>query len=205
MCERSEVNYAIGFSANAVLKRKISNSLEQARVLRCLFGEKVRLFDDVYYAAQSWKEPRRIVMKAEWLIKGANPRFVVTNLDLPPQELYDTFYVQRGADSEHPIKELKLGMKADRLSCHTFTANQFRLLLAQAAYLLMLTLRRAAEGTRLENAQVERLRSTVIKGAARVRLSTRRVLVNLAAFCPFAQEIKVMAQRLSQSFPLILS
>ena len=205
MCERSEVNYAIGFSANAVLKRKISNSLEQARVLRCLFGEKVRLFDDVYYAAQSWKEPRRIVMKAEWLIKGANPRFVVTNLDLPPQELYDTFYIQRGADSEHPIKELKLGMKADRLSCHTFTANQFRLLLAQAAYLLMLTLRRAAEGTRLENAQVERLRSTVIKGAARVRLSTRRVLVDLASFCPFAQEIKVMAQRLSQPFPLKLS
>ena len=109
LCERSEVNYAIGFSANAVLKRKISNSLEQARVLRCLFGEKVRLFDDVYYAAQSWKEPRRIVMKAEWLIKGANPRFVVTNLDLPPQELYDTFYVQRGADSEHPIKELQVG------------------------------------------------------------------------------------------------
>ena len=69
----------------------------------------------------------------------------------------------------------------------------------------MLTLRRAAEGTRLENAQVERLRSTVIKGAARIRLSTRRVLVDLAAFCPFAQEIKVMAQRLSQSFPLILS
>lgn len=204
VCERSSVGYAIGFSGNAVLKRKISNLLEQARVLRCLSGEKVRLFDDVYYAAQSWEEPRRIVMKAEWLLKGANPRFVVTNLELTPKELYDTFYVQRGADSEHPIKELKLGIKADRLSCQTFVANQFRLMLSQAAYLLMITLRRATEGTRLANAQVEKLRSNLIKGAARVRVSARRVLVELASFCPFAEEIKLIAQRLCQPFSLKL-
>ena len=79
-------------------------------------GEKARLFDDVYYAAGTWKEPRRVVMKAEWLEKGANPRFIVTNLLTDAQELYDDFYVQRGASSEHRIKELKLGIKADRLS-----------------------------------------------------------------------------------------
>ena len=196
LCERSGVDYALGFSSNAVLKRKIANLLEQARVVCCLTGEKARLFDDVYYAAESWKEPRRVVMKAEWLLKGANPRFVVTNLELPPQTLYDTFYVQRGAESEHPIKELKLGIQAGRLSCRTWKANQFRLLLAQAAYLLMIWLRKAAEGTRLEQAQVERLRSCLIKGAARVKLSARRVLVELAAYCPFAEEIKLIAQRL---------
>jgi hypothetical protein len=205
VCERSAVLYAIGFSANAVLNRKIANLLEQARVLCCLSGEKARLFDDVYYAAGTWEQPRRMVMKAEWLLKGPNPRFVVTNMELSPQELYDSFYVQRGANSEHPIKELKLGIQADRLSCNSFVANQFRLLLAQAAYLLMLTLRRAAEGTRLATAQVERLRSSLIKGAARVRVSSRRVLVELAAFCPFAQEIQVIAQRLCAPFPLKLS
>ena len=129
VCERSEVGYAIGFSSNAVLKRKIDYLLDQARVVACLSEGKARLFDDVYYAAGSWAGPRRLVMKAEWLEKGPNPRFVVTNLDLPPKELYDTFYVQRGADSEHRIKELKLGIRADRLSCTTFVANQFRLLL----------------------------------------------------------------------------
>ena len=67
------------------------------------------------------------------MVKGANPRFVVTNLDTPPQQLYDDFYVQRGSASEHPIKELKLGLRAERLSCHRFVANQFRLLLSQAA------------------------------------------------------------------------
>ena len=146
-----------------------------------------------------------MVMKAEWLPQGPNPRLVVTNLELPPQELYDSFYVQRGANNEHPIKELKLGIQADRLSCSSFIANQFRLLLAQAAYLLMITLRRAAEGTRLATAQVERLRSTLIKGAAWVRVSSRRVLVELAAFCPFGQEIQVIAQRLCSPFPLKLS
>ena len=204
VCERSEVGYAIGFSSNAVLKRKIANLLEQARVVCCLTQEKARLFDDVYYAAASWEEPRRLVMKAEWLLKGANPRFVVTNLTMPPQQLYDDFYVQRGADSEHPIKELKLGMSAGRLSCRTFMANQFRLLLAQAAYLLMLTLRRAAIGTRLANAQVERLRSALIKGAARVRVSARRVLVELAAFCPFADEIRSICERLCEPWTLQL-
>ena len=196
LCERSGVDYVLGFSSNAVLKRKIANLLEQARVVCCLTGDKARLFDDVYYAAESWKEPRRVVMKAEWLLKGANPRFVVTNLELPPQTLYDHFYVQRGGDSEHPIKELKLGIQAGRFSCRTFRANQFRLLLAQAAYLLMLSLRWAAEGTRFEQAQVERLRSCLIKSAARVKLSARRVLVELAAYCPFAEEIKLIAQRL---------
>lgn len=204
MCDRSGVLYAIGFSTNAVLKRKISHLLEQARVLCCRTAEKARLFDDVYYAAATWKQPRRMVMKAEYLPKGANPRFVVTNMDLEPQLLYDTFYVQRGGDSEHPIKELKLGIQADRLSCHRFIANQFRLLLAQAAYLLMITLRQAAKGTILATAQVERLRSVLIKSAARVRVSTRRVLVELAAFCPFAQELKLIAQRLCLPRPLQL-
>ena len=205
VCERSGVGYVIGFSSNAVLKRKIDYLLDQARVVACLSGEKARLFDDVYYAAGTWEEPRRLVMKAEWLKKGPNPRFVVTNMDLPSQELYDQFYVQRGADSEHRIKELKLGIQADRLSCSNFVANQFRLLLAQAAYVLMLGLRQAAVGTRLAEAQVERLRLTLIKTAARVKVSVRRVLVELAAFCPFAAEIRQITQRLSEPNSLKLA
>ena len=134
VCERAQVGYVVGYTRNAVTSRKIANLLEQARLQYCKTGQKARLFDDVYYAAGSWSEPRRLVMKAEWLPKGANPRFLLTNLELPPQELYDQFYVQRGADSEHRIKELKLGIHADRLSCHAFLANQFRLVLAQAAY-----------------------------------------------------------------------
>jgi hypothetical protein len=144
-------------------------------------------------------------MKAEWLPKGANPRFVLTNLELPPQALYDDFYVQRGADSEHRIKELKLGIAADRLSCSHFIANQFRLLLAQAAYVLLLTLRQAAAGTQFATAQVERLRSMLIKRAARVRVSARRILVELAAYCPFASELRQIVVRLRTSQNLVFN
>lgn len=203
-CERSEVGYAIGYACNPVTARKIAPLLEQARLQYIQTGEKARLFDDVYYAAATWDYPRRLVMKGEWLPKGANPRFVLTNLELPAQALYDSFYVKRGADSEHPIKELKLGIQADRLSCHSFIANQFRLLLAQAAYILMLTIRQAAEGTQFATAQVERLRSMLIKGAARVKVSARRVLVELAAYCPFADELRRITQRLLSPDALFL-
>lgn len=206
LCERAQVSYVMGFRRNPVLERKIQPLLEQARVVACLSESgKARLFDDVYYAASSWAHPRRLVMKAEWLPKGPNPRFVVTNLDLPPQALYDQVYVQRGATSEHPIKELKLGLQAKRLSCRQFIANQFRLLLTQAAYVLMLSLRQAATGTRLASAQVNRLRSTVIKVAARVRVSTRRVLVELAAHAPLAPELRRIAHHLMHPQPGLLS
>ena len=84
---RREVKYAFGFSSNTGLKRKISYLLAQARLQYISTGEKARLFDDVYYAAGSWDEPRRVIIKAEWLEKGANPRFVLTNLLTPAEEL----------------------------------------------------------------------------------------------------------------------
>lgn len=206
VCERAGVSYALGYSCNAVLKDKIQPLLEQSRVVACLSETgKARLFDDVYYAAANWSEPRRIVMKAEWLPKGPNPRFVLTNLDLPPQVLYDQFYVQRGAASEHPIKELKLGLRAKRLSCHDAMANQFRLLLTQAAYVLMLSLRQAAAATPLAHAQVDRLRSSLIKTAARVRVSARRILVELAAYCPWADTIRHIAHQLMAPHSWVLA
>ncbi len=107
ICERQNVKYAFGFSSNSVLKRKIDYLLDKARLSYYKINEKVRLFDDVYYRAKSWKKPRRMVMKAEWLEKGGNPRFVVTNMDMKAQELYDNFYVQRGATSEHSNFRIK--------------------------------------------------------------------------------------------------
>ncbi|MCH2248090.1 MAG: IS1380 family transposase [Crocosphaera sp.] len=205
LCEKKDVKYVFGFSSNAVLKRKINYLIDLARLEYFRTQEKARLFDDVYYAAKSWEKPRRVVMKAEWLEKGGNPRFLVTNLETEAQELYDNFYVERGATSEHRIKELKLGINADRLSCHKFIVNQFRLFLCQAAYILMLELRASAEGTRLGMAQVSRLRETIIKIAARVTVSMRRTLVELAAHCPFHEEILLMVQRLSSGQQLIFS
>jgi hypothetical protein len=220
LCEQKEVQYVFGFSNNEVLKRKINYLLDLARLQYFRTQEKARLlgarslapcdgagshplFDDVDYAAKSWEKPRRIVMKAEWLEKGANPRFLVTNLETEAQELYDDFYVQRGATSEHRIKELKLGLNADRLSCRKFIVNQFRLFLCQAAYILMLEIRASAQGTRLATAQVSRLRESIIKIAAKVSVSARRILVELAAHCPFVDDIFLIVERLSSGQQLI--
>ena len=199
------MKYAFGFSSNSVLKRKIDNLLEIARVVHCLTGKKARLFDDVYYAAKSWSEQRRIIMKAEWLEKGANPRFIVTNLEGEADKVYDSFYVQRGESSEGRIKELKRGIKADRLSCHQFIVNQFRLYVCQAAYILMLEIRQAAKGTKLEKAQVSRLRESIIKVVGKVTISIRQILIEISDCCPYKKEMSIIVKHLLSPKAMILN
>ena len=106
MCEQSNVYYVLGYSRNTILARKNQFQMELARLRFFITGEKARLFEDVYYKAKSWNDTRRILMKAEYLEKGPNQRFVVTNRSEPAQVLYDNFYVQRAEDSENRIKEL---------------------------------------------------------------------------------------------------
>lgn len=197
VCEQSNAYYVLGFSRNAVLERKNADLLEQARLQFMSTGEKARLFDDVYYQAGTWDAPRRILMKAEYLEQGLNQRFVVTNRFEPAQELYDEFYVQRAEDSENRIKELKLDLKADRLSCHAFIANQFRLYLHQLGFVLMLELRKAAQGTQFENARFSTLREKFVKLAVRVRESARRVWVQFASSCPVKKCFSLIAQKVA--------
>ena len=108
-----------------------------------MMGEKQRLFSEVRYAAQAWDTPRRVIVKAEHSARGSNPRFVVTNLTGNAQRIYDRIYCARG-EMENRIKEQQLGLFADRTSCHTWWANQFRLLLSSLAYTLLETIRRVA-------------------------------------------------------------
>jgi hypothetical protein len=197
ICERLHVEYVLGITTNAVLKRKAAELQEQARLAWHRTGQKVRFFDDVYYAAKTWALPRRVIIKAEHLPDGPNLRFVVTNRFEDPKALYDDIYVQRGEACENRIKELKCGLKADRLSCHDFRANQFRLYLSLAAYWLMLAVRDAAVGTPFECAQVPRLRDQLIKLGARIRQTTRRVWVHIASSCPWKEVLQLLSARLA--------
>jgi Transposase DDE domain group 1 len=129
--------------------------------------------------SMSWEHERRIVYKAEAMQKGTNTRFVVsTRRTDHPKELYE-FYARRG-ESENWIKDLKLALKADRLSCHRFMANQFRLLVHAAAYWLMDALRRRLVGVGLERMQLDTLRLTLIKIGGRVRELLTKVRLHLA-------------------------
>src|SRR5262249_55696674 len=145
------------------------------------------LFMTFEYQAESWPHPRRVIAKAECHAPGTNLRFVVTNHSCATAEdaerLYDD-YIQRGA-AEHQIDELKNGLAMDRLSCHRFVANFFRLLLHVAAYTLSNAFRdHESFPPELRVAQPAKWRTSLFKVAALVRQTTRRIVVELSAHWP---------------------
>ena len=137
-----------------------------------------------------------MIVKAEHTAQGPNPRFVVTDVTGDPQELYDAVYCQRG-EMENRIKEQQLDLFADRTSCHRFMANQFRLLLSSAAYVLVQALRRTAlAGTEFAEAQVGTIRLKLPKVAARVMTTARRVVYHLSSSYPHRALFGRVAHRL---------
>jgi len=160
-CERTGIAYTIGLPPNARLQALAAPLLAQAEQQHAQTGEKVRLASAVLYAADSWTHARRVVYKAEVLDKGTNTRFVVTSRSDEPLVLYN-WYVRRG-EPELWIKDLKGACFADRLSCHRFWANQFRLLLYAAAYWLLDTLRRHLIRAGVARMQLDSLRLRLLK------------------------------------------
>jgi hypothetical protein len=195
-CEQEGLGYVIGLIRNDVLERLIEDLLAEACRRYEVTGQKQRLFDEAFYQAGSWPHPRRVVMKAERLVQGPNRRFVVTNLPYRPQRLYD-FYTERGGTCEVRIDELKNGLKADRLSCHRFLANQFRLFLHMAAYWLVQRLREALQGTEFGSMQIQQLRLRVLKIGAHVRQSARRLWFHLAGGYPWKDIFTLAHKRLA--------
>ncbi len=150
-------------------------------------GAKVRLLAETVYQAKSWSHPRRVVYKAEAQRlpngrMGTNVRFVVTSRDDAPEALYD-WYTRRGG-TEGWIKDFKNYVKCDRLSCHRFWANQFRLLLHAAAYWLLDTVRRKLVAVGVARMTLETVRLRVVKIGGRVREWTDRVKLHLATSHP---------------------
>jgi hypothetical protein len=143
----------------------------------------VKLFCEGTYQATSWEHQRKVIYKAEVMEQGTNTCFLVTTRSDGPKDLYE-FYARRG-ESENWIKDLKLALKADRLSCHRFMANQFRLLLHACAYWLMDALRRklVASGAR-RKMQLDTLRLHLIKIGGRVRELLTKVRMHLASGHP---------------------
>src|SRR5260221_5403078 len=161
-CEREGIAYTIGLAPNTRLQALAAPLVAEAARQHEQSGEKVRLAGAGSYAADSWSHPRRVVYKAEELAKGSNLRCVVTNrTDLEPLDLYN-WYGPRG-EPQRWIKDLKDACFADRLSCHRFWANPFRLLLHAAAYWRLDTLRRALLAAGTERMQLDTLRLRLIK------------------------------------------
>jgi hypothetical protein len=186
-CDRNGIGYVLGLAGNPALQRLAADWTGRAERQFGRTGQPQRLFGSFAYAAGRWDRPRRVIVKAEHNARGSNPRFVVSNVPGDPQQLYDAVYRQRG-EAENRIKEQQLDLFAGRTSCHRFLANQFRLLLSSAAYVLVQALRREAlAGTELARAQVGTIRLKLLKVAARVATSARRVVFHLAGSYPYRE------------------
>ena len=181
-CEHEGISYTIALITNERLKEMARDLLEEAKEEHQSTDKKVRLFGEDLYAA-SWEHARRVIYKAEAIQQGTNRRFVVSSRPDVPKELYE-FYAKRG-ESENWIKDFKRHLKADRLSCHRFIANQFRLLMHACAYWLMDALRRKLmEGGPSRRMQLDTLRLSVIKIGGRVRELLTKIRLHLASGHP---------------------
>jgi hypothetical protein len=182
------VEYVVAMASNVRLLKRIRRLMGRARMRSKASGETEALFGETRYAARKWRRKRRIVMKAEVVRHPGrdpknNPRFVITNLADPPEAVYQV-YRERG-DMENRLKELHHGLEMDRTSCHRFTANQFRVLLTAAAYILFQTLQAHAQDTACADAQVSTLRERLLKLAAWVERSVRRIVLHLPTTYPW--------------------
>jgi hypothetical protein len=186
--ERQRVEYVVAMANNARLDKRARRLMGKARMLSKATGRTAHLYGETRYAARTWKRKRRVVIKAEVVRHPGrdpknNPRFVVTNLPDGPEAVYQ-FYCGRG-DVENRLKELHHGLEMDRTGCSRFLANQFRVLLTLAAYVLFQELRRRAAGTALADAQVTTLRERLLKLAVWVERSVRRIVLHLPLTCPW--------------------
>lgn len=205
-CEQNGLRYCLGLARNQRLQGELAASFValQSELEAGLALLPVRRFVDFEYRTrQSWSRKRRVVGKAEVLLRGQNPRFVVTNFDtreFDAQSLYEDFYCARG-DMENRIKEQQMDLFADRTSTAAMASNQLRLWFSAFAHLMLSQLQAVAlAGTRLEKATIGTLRLRLFKIAARVKLSVRRIRFELAEGCPDADVFKQVWKNL-QAWP----
>jgi Transposase DDE domain group 1 len=210
-CEGNGVFYCLGLARNERLQKQLQAAFEslKSQIKEGKLESPCRSFTEFEYATlDSWSRARRVIGKAEVLPEGDNPRFIVTNLPqdgwgelaqaarFAPAALYEQFYCARG-DMENRIKEQQMDLFADRTSTHWLASNQLRLWFSAFAHLMMSTLQaEVLAGTELERASIGQIRLRLFKIAARVRVSVRRIHIQLCSAYPLQGLFGVVHQRL---------
>lgn len=192
---QENVFYVTGLTSNSILMKMAEKTIESAKKLFSRWQEKVVVFSSFYYAAGSWTEKQRVVVKVELTSDHCDPnvRFIVTNAhDADAKVLYTDVYCARG-EAELYIKDHKTYLKSDRTSCHRFAANQFRVFLHSAAYVLIHALQHTVlKATEFENATINTIQLKVLKLSARVRELKTRIKIEFPSSCPY-QEMFIKA------------
>ena len=184
---QADLSYVTGLTSNAILQTLARDVVEQTKRAYKRDGGKITRFHSTRYQAGTWSRSRRVVIKVEVSEQGVNTRFVVTDMEQAHTKvLYQHIYCARG-QAENEIKDHKRYLKSDRTSCHRFEANQFRLFLHSAAYVLLDTLRREVFKTApWACATMETIQLRVLKLGARVQELTDRIKISFPSSCPVA-------------------
>jgi len=205
-CERHGVGYTFGLAKNSRLLEKLQKPLRKAQRRHAETGKPARVFVEFSYRTRSsWSRRRRVIAKAEYLDKGANPRFVVTSMPKKQegaQRWYEEFYCARG-EMENRIKEQQLGLFADRTSTAHLRSNQIRLYFSSLAYCLLQALRELGlAGTKMARAQCSTIRVRLLKIGARVRVTARKIWISIASGHPSQALFAEVYHRLEQLPPV---
>lgn len=189
-CENNDIKYILGFKPLSPLVRKIKPLVKEVSLRFEREIHPVKMFTETDYKAKSWKKTRRVIAKVEYNALGSNTRFIITNLKHWNRRfIYQTGYSGRGA-MELMIKEHKNHLMSDRTSCTSFSANQFRLFLHSAAYVLLHTFRTLhLKGTEWASAQFDTIRLKIIKIGARIIQRTRKIRIHLPTSFPWKGEL----------------
>jgi hypothetical protein len=205
-CEANGVKYLFGMAKNRRLLKRITRTMKKARLDWASSGRAARRYIQFTYRTRnSWSRGRRVVAKAEYLDKGENPRFVVSNLssqEYQAQELYEKLYCARG-EMENRIKEQQLYLFADRTSSATMRANQLRLWFSSLAYVILNELRSIGlRGTHMAEATCASMRLKLLKIGAHVKVSVRRVVFSMASGYPDQDLSRSVLENLKQAYHL---
>ena len=197
LCDEYKIKFILGQAVNKKLKALGEPLMAEAAAQAEKTDKPVRLFTRFDYQAGSWSRPRQILYKAEIIEGKANPRFVVTNIPKrTPRFLYEKVYCARGR-MEGFIKNHKTFLHSDRTSCHRFSANQFRLFLHSAAYVLLHALKHTGmQGTRWTKSNFDTIQLRVLKIGARVREQATRVRFHFPTSYPLKDLMRTIVYNL---------
>ena len=186
--EEEGIAYTVGMGENKALRAIAEPFIESVERRFSESFQPQRVFTSIQYrtVTKTWPHPRRVIVKVEVTKLGTNVRYVIATKAGRSEALYD-WYTQRGGTIEGVIEQLKNGYEADRMSCHRFLANAFRLVLHSAAYNLMLLFREATSIPELNHADIQTIRIKLIKVAARIERTARRLWIKLSSSWPFAE------------------
>jgi len=194
-CSSYGITFVTGLTPNERLRELASGLIAKAQELYALKKSPITLFGEFVYQAKSWSRPCRVIVKAEYHDKGPNTRFVATNITgTTPRFIYQKIYSGRGA-MELYIKEHKTHLASDRTSCSRFEANQLRLFLHSAAYVLLHAFRNSAlQATEFASAQFDTIRLRILKVGARVCELATRVKFHLPSSFPLKELFTKLAE-----------